>query len=340
MRSPVLIVGRRRCRPVAPRVSCPRARECCTASAERRETRWRAGPQRPTGRSPRPFDATARPWRERRSGDSSTRTGRATRARSRTSPCSSHCRASFGLIGLAAVLGVRQLRLAVQRMASTLAPGPSGKLLQQVASHGASSGATAAVFGLAAALVATTLAMSQVERSANRLAGVADRRGAQRYLTAFGLAVSAGLLLALGGLILAGGEAVATGLGWKQTGASIWAVARWPLGAVVVTCAIYLLFRAAPRHTIRPRRAVWTGAAVAVVLWVLFTAGLAFYLSVGGGQTYGSLIAVVALLLWAVLASLAMHLGLSVAYELESRMRPGSVRLPDSDVVPTNGRSR
>ncbi|MGZ4136520.1 MAG: hypothetical protein ACXVPX_03015 [Actinomycetota bacterium] len=73
---------------------------------------------------------------------------------------------------------------------------------------------------------------------------------------------------------------------------------------------------------------------------MLFTAGLAFYLSVGGGQTYGSLIAVVALLLWAVLASLAMHLGLSVAYELESRMRPGSVRLPDSDVVPTNGRSR
>ncbi len=246
----------------------------------------------------------------------------------------------IGLIGLAAVLGVHQLRLAVQHMASTLAPGPSGKLLQQAASHGVSSGATAAVFGLGAALIATTLAMAQVERSANRLAGVADRRGAQRYLTAFGLAVSAGLLLALGGLTLAGGEAVATGLGWKQTAASIWAVARWPLGAVVVACAIYLLFRFAPRHTIRPSRAVWAGAAVAVVLWVLFTTGLAFYLSVGGGRTYGSLIAVVALLLWAVLASLAMHLGLSVAYELESRMRPGSVRLPDSDVVPTSGRSR
>ncbi|MGZ4146320.1 MAG: hypothetical protein ACXVPL_01315 [Actinomycetota bacterium] len=63
-------------------------------------------------------------------------------------------------------------------MASTLAPGPSGKLLQQAASHGASSGATAAVFGLAAALVATTLAMAQVERSANRLA--ASQIGAAR----------------------------------------------------------------------------------------------------------------------------------------------------------------
>jgi YihY family inner membrane protein len=246
----------------------------------------------------------------------------------------------IGLIGLASVLGIQQIRLMVQHMASTLAPGPSGKLLQQAASHGASSGGTAALFGLAAALTATTLAMAQVERSANRLAGVKDRRGAHRFLVAFGLAVSAGVLLAVGGLILAGGEAVAKGVGWTRTAASIWAVARWPLGVVVVTGAIYLLFRAAPRHEIRPRRAVWAGAAVAVVLWVLFTAGLALYLSVGGGQTYGSLIAIVALLLWCVLTSLAVHLGLSVAYELESRVRPGSVRLPDSEVVPTNGRAR
>jgi uncharacterized BrkB/YihY/UPF0761 family membrane protein len=246
----------------------------------------------------------------------------------------------IGLIGLASVLGIQQIRMTVQHMASTLAPGPSGKLLQQAASHGASSGGTAALFGLAAALSATTLAMAQVERSANRLAGVEDRRGVHRFLVALGLAVSAGLLLAVGGLILAGGDAVAKGVGWTQTAATIWAVARWPLGILIVTGAIYLLFRAAPRHEIRPRRAVWTGAAVAVALWVVFTAGLALYLSVGGGQTYGSLIAIVALLLWSVLTSLAMHLGLSVAYELESRLRPGSVRLPESDVLPTNGRSR
>jgi YihY family inner membrane protein len=246
----------------------------------------------------------------------------------------------IGLIGLSSVLGIRQIRLTVQHIVSTLAPGPSGKLLQQAAGHGASSGGTAALFGLAAALVAATLAMAQVERSANRLAGVGDRRGTQRYLVALGLAVSAGLLLALGGLILAGGEALASGLGWKHAAASLWAVVRWPLGILVVTGAIYLLFRAAPRRAIRPNRVVWAGAAVAVALWVLFTAGLALYLSVGGGQTYGSMIAIVALLLWSVLTSLAMHLGLSVAYELEARVRPGSVRLPDSDVVAAKGRRR
>jgi YihY family inner membrane protein len=243
----------------------------------------------------------------------------------------------IGLIGVASLLGVRGIQRAVQHMAATLSPGPSGKLLEAAAKHGASSGGTAALFGLLAALTATTLAMAQVERSANRLAGVDDRRGPYRFLVAFGLAVSAGILLAIAALILAGGDSIATGWGWRHTAASVWNVLRWPLGIGVALGAIYLLFRVAPRRTIRPNRAVWIGAVVAVVLWVVFTAGLALYLSVGGGQTYGSLIAIVALLLWAVLTSLAMHLGLSVAYELESRIDPGSVRLPDSDVVRTSG---
>jgi uncharacterized BrkB/YihY/UPF0761 family membrane protein len=245
----------------------------------------------------------------------------------------------IGLIGLASVLGIEQLRGTVQQMAETLSPGPSGRRLQQAASQGASSGGTAALFGLLAALSAGTLAMAQLERSANRMAGVEDRPLVRRFATAFVLAVSAGLLLAVGGLMIAGGEAVASGLGWKDTAASIWAVARWPLGVIVVAGAIYLLFRAAPRHTIRPRRAVWIGAGVAVVLWVAFTGGLALYLSVGGGQTYGSLIAVVALLLWSVLSSLAIHMGLAVAYELESRVRPGTVRLPDSHTIKTGSAS-
>jgi uncharacterized BrkB/YihY/UPF0761 family membrane protein len=236
----------------------------------------------------------------------------------------------IGLIGLASVLGVEQLRLAVQHMAGTLSPGASGRILQRAAAHGASNGGTAAFFGLAAALTAGTLAMAQVERSANRLADDDDPPAVRRFTRAFVLALSAGLLLVIGGLMIGGGRAIETGLGLGRDAATIWAVARWPLGVVVVGSAIYLLFREAPRRPVRPRRAMWVGVGVTVVLWVAFTAALALYLSVGGGQTYGSLIAFVALLLWAVLTSLALHLGFAVAYEFESRIRPGSVRLPES----------
>ena len=241
----------------------------------------------------------------------------------------------LGLIGLASVLGIEQVRVTVQHMAATMSPGPSGKLLEQAARQGATSGTAAAVFGLLAALGAGTLAMAQVERSANRLAGVADRPAARRFVRAFALAVSAGLLLATGATLLAGGAALASGFGWRDTAISVWSVARWPLGVLVVSAAIWLLFRSAPRREIRPPRALWTAIGVAVVLWVLFTGGLALYLSIGGGSTYGPLMAVVALLLWSLLTSLALHLGLSVGYELRSRAEPGTVRLPDSQTLPT-----
>ncbi len=227
----------------------------------------------------------------------------------------------IGLVGLASVLGIRQLRMAVQQMASTLSPGPGGRLLQQAAQQGASSGTHAAVFGLAAAVFAATLAMAQFERSANRLARVEDRPIVPRFVRAFVLAGSAGVLFAAAALMLVGGEAVASGAGWKAEALSAWRVARWPLGVLVVVTAIYLLFRAAPRRPIGPPRVAVAGVGAAAVLWVAFTAGLALYLSVGGGRTYGSLIAVVALLLWSLLTSLALHVGLAVAYELGSRSR-------------------
>jgi uncharacterized BrkB/YihY/UPF0761 family membrane protein len=244
----------------------------------------------------------------------------------------------IGLIGLASVLGIEQVRLTVQHMASTLSPGPSARLLQQAAAQGASGGASAAIFGLGAALTAGTLAAAQVERSANRLAGVEDRPVVRRFVTAFFLALSAGVLLAAGGSMIAAGDSLASGLGWKDEAATIWAIARWPLGALVVAAAIAVLFRTAPARPVRPARAAVVGAAVAIVLWLAFTAGLALYLSIGGGRTYGSLIAIVALLLWSVLSSLALHLGLSVAYEIESRVRPGSARLPESETLPTDSR--
>jgi len=242
----------------------------------------------------------------------------------------------IGVVGLASVLDLPQVRAIVQQLALTLSPGPSGRLLEEAARQGTNGGTTAMAVGLAAAAVAGTLAMAQVERSANRIFGVRhDPPAVRRYVAAFLLAITAGLLLVVGGLVLGAGRAIERGAGWDEGLAAIWAVARWPLGVLVVGVGVYFLYRAAPRERRASTRALAAGAIVAVALWAAFTAllGLYFSMSSESSQTYGPLLAVIALLLWSALASLALHLGLAVAAELSEERPSGdrrTVRIPDS----------
>jgi uncharacterized BrkB/YihY/UPF0761 family membrane protein len=240
----------------------------------------------------------------------------------------------IGLVGLASAFDLPRIRGIVEQMVDTLSPGPSGRLLREAARQGANGGTAAMVLGLLAALLAGTLAMAQVERSANRLAGrTEDRPFARRHGVAFGLALSAGVLLAAGGLALAGGRAISEGLGWEGSALTVWTVARWPLGVAVAAVGIYLLFRTAPRERIGSPAALAAGAAAAVVLWFLFSLALGLYFSLSSNAAYGPLLAVIALLLWSSLSSLALHLGLAVTAELaigESRSE-ALVRVPESE---------
>jgi uncharacterized BrkB/YihY/UPF0761 family membrane protein len=225
----------------------------------------------------------------------------------------------IGLIGLASVLGVAAIRNTIVEMSKIIAPGPSGQLLQEAARQ-SSGGGTAMVVGLGAALISGTLAMAQIERSANRLSGrTQDRPAGRRYLVAFGLALSAGILSVVGLMLLAGGSSVATGFGWKGTAADVWAILRWVVGVAVVAAGIYLLFRWAPAQPLGSRRNLVAGAIVTLVLWLLFTIALTVWFSVSSSsQTYGPLLSVIALLLWAGATSLALHLGMAVTCVLSA----------------------
>jgi YihY family inner membrane protein len=228
-----------------------------------------------------------------------------------------------GIVGLAGLLDADVLRGVVQELGRTISPGPAGRLLVEAAEQGAQGGATAAIVGLAAALSSGTLAMAQVERSANRLAGSnEDRPLARRYLVAFVLAVTVGVLFLLGALILGAGRALPSGLGWTDEFLRVWTFVRWPVGVAVVALAVSLLYRFAPRSRLGPRRAVVVGSAVAVVLWVTFTGLLSLYFAFKSSSPYGPFLSIVALLLWSMLSSLALHLGLATACTLAGARRP------------------
>jgi YihY family inner membrane protein len=226
----------------------------------------------------------------------------------------------IGLVGLASVLGDASIRGTIVEISKTVAPGPSGQILQEAANQ-STGGGTAALVGLGAALISGALAMTQIERSANRLSGrTQDRPGLRRFVLALLLALSAGVFAVVGLLIIAGGHAIATGFEWSGAVADAWNVLRWIIGIASAAVGIYLLFLWAPEKPLGSRGAVLAGALVTLVLWVLFTVALAVWFSTSSSaQTYGPLVSVIALLLWAGATSLALHLGMALTAELAAR---------------------
>jgi uncharacterized BrkB/YihY/UPF0761 family membrane protein len=230
----------------------------------------------------------------------------------------------IGLLGMASLLDIEQVRATVIELGRSLAPGPSGELLRDAAASGARHATTAAIAGLAGAAFAGTIAMAQLERTGNRIAGLErDRRLVFRYGTAFVLAVTIGLVFVAGGMALGAGRAIPTGFGWTDELRGVWSVARWPVGILAIALAIALLFRFGPKASLGPWRSLSAGTAVSLVLWVAFTGPLSLYFSLASDASpYGPLLAIVALMLWSMLGALALAIGMATAAELSDARRP------------------
>ncbi|HJR99207.1 MAG TPA: YihY/virulence factor BrkB family protein [Actinomycetota bacterium] len=228
----------------------------------------------------------------------------------------------IGIVGLASVLGLAEVRRTVQHLATSIAPGPSGRLLQEAAQQGASGGAVVAILGLGAAWISGMFAMAQVQRSADRLADRGhdeERSGAAKYLRAALFAIPVGLLVGLGGLVLAAGASVIEGFALEDSAELVWSIVRWPIGIVLVGAGLLLMLRVAPTVPLGTPRHRAAGALVALVVWTILTVllGVYFAMSTTTTRTYGPLLAVVALVLWSGLTSLALHLGIATTVELE-----------------------
>jgi membrane protein len=72
---------------------------------------------------------------------------------------------------------------------------------------------------------------------------------------------------------------------------TVWDIAKWPVLLVVVAFMIALLYYAAPNAKLRGLKSIFPGAALAIVVWLLASAGFAFYVANFGSynKTYGAL---------------------------------------------------
>jgi YihY family inner membrane protein len=256
----------------------------------------------------------------------------------------------IAVVGLAATFHLTTFQNILERTVAQLAPGPSGQILTEALHQGSKTASNAALIaGLAASLVSGTIAMAQIQRGANRVYGIQrDRPGLRRYLVAFLLDLTAGIMLVGAFVLLAAGGALADAVrssGWTSPAASAFSIARWPAGILLAVAAIMLIFKVAP-HRHQPKFS-WLvgGTVVAAVLWLVFTGLLALYFVLDKqlGQTYGPLLGIIGLLLWAYLTSIALYLGLAFAAQLES-VRAGTpsteskpdvrITLPEAEPVP------
>jgi YihY family inner membrane protein len=240
------------------------------------------------------------------------------------------------LVGIAAALGETDLSASIVRSINEAVPGPGGKALTNAVFHAYRTGSSGQYFVLVVvgvtALVTGATLMGQMERALNRLYGIEqDRPSLQKYARATGLALTAGVLAVLAFSAFALGHGIGQGIG-DHTVTTIWKVVRWPLALALMTASIALLFRWSPnRHQPAWSWLAW-GSTLSVLLWSLVTLGLGlfFQASTTFSTTYGPLAGMMALLLWALLSSIAILFGAAVAVQLEA-VRAGAARPRDQE---------
>jgi membrane protein len=104
--------------------------------------------------------------------------------------------------------------------------------------------------------------------------------------------------------------------------ARIWPVLRWIVTVATFVTGLELMYYLGP-HARHSFWSTWRGAAVAVGMWFLGSFGLSFYLDhlSNYNKTYGSLGAVIGLMLWLYISSLAVIIGAELNAELAKRRK-------------------
>ena len=104
--------------------------------------------------------------------------------------------------------------------------------------------------------------------------------------------------------------------GWSE---ALINIARWPLMAVIVALAVSVLYRFGPDREYAKWRWLSFGAVFSALVWIIASAAFTFYLTniADYNATYGTLGAVVGLMMWTWISLIILILGAELNAELE-----------------------
>ncbi|MEW1657429.1 YihY/virulence factor BrkB family protein [Streptomyces sp. NPDC093707] len=228
---------------------------------------------------------------------------------------------TISLIGLADPAGTEQL---INRL-SSIAPAESGATVRHalVVMAQQRTAAWVVVGGAAvSALWSSCSYLAVFRRALHAMHRTKDDRPPWRKAPR--ILVTALLLMALlissaVALLVSGPIATAVGRasGFGETSETLWNVVQWPLLLALATVLAMVLFRSGPPSSRGVRRA-GPGGVLAVLLWLVSSAGFTFYASYVGtfNRLYGSLAGSVVFLIWLWFSNLSLLSGAQFNVEL------------------------
>ena len=190
-----------------------------------------------------------------------------------------------------------------------------------------SGGVVMIVVGFLVAAWTVSGTMGAVMRALNRIFGELEGRGfvKQRAVgVTLVVLVVAAFALVFGLLVLGPYVSDWTGLGW------VWWLAQWPILVGGLLVAFGLIYWLGPNRSEMRFKPISAGSLLAVVIWLAGSGAFAVYVSMFGSynKAWGSFAAVIVMLTWLWLSSLALLLGAELDADLEGCRDEGRL-LPD-----------
>lgn len=232
------------------------------------------------------------------------------------------------LLVLVSLLGIAG-ESATKRILDTftkLTPGSARDIITNAVTQLQSSsgtGSVLAIVGLVLALWSASGYVAAFIRTSNAVYDVPEGRSVWKVtplrviltLVLMILACVSALIVVFTGALA---KQLGTALGLGDTALTVWSIAKWPVLILLVTFMLAILYWASPNARVRGFRWITPGSFLALVIWMIASAGFALYVANFGSynKTYGTLAGVIIFLMWLWITNLAILLGLEFDAEL------------------------
>ncbi|MES4904299.1 MULTISPECIES: YihY/virulence factor BrkB family protein [unclassified Streptomyces] len=226
------------------------------------------------------------------------------------------------LLVLVSLLGIggQSATNAVLENVQQLAPGVDRDVIRSTVQQlqgNVGTGSAMAILGLALAVWSASGYVAAFIRASNAVYDMPEGRPVWKVLPLrLALTVVLMILSALSALIVVftGPLARRAGdvLGIGDTALTVWSIAKWPVLVVLVTLMIAILYWASPNAKVRGFRWITPGSFLALVIWMIASAGFAFYVAnfASYNKTYGTFAGVIIFVVWLWITDIAILLGL------------------------------